>query len=134
MDRLSFSKVIDNKRRSNGLLKKWIWLVKLLLLPADHRVWDCLRLFRNWFPTTVLVHHWSPEKTIFHRLIFLLFSGNKVWDETIWSVEHHKKLAKRNCKVIIAFRTSKASPKSVSDLCSQIKVDLTFLTGSKYHS
>ena len=47
---------------------------------------------------------------------------------TEYAVEDHKKLAKRNCKVIIAFRTTKCSPKSVSDLCSQIKVNLTFVT------
>ena len=63
-----------------------------------------------------------------------VFSGNQVCDEpmiTKYVVEYHKKLAKRNCKVIIAFRTTKSSPKSVSDLCSQIKVNLTFVTGSK---
>ena len=52
---------------------------------------------------------------------------------TKYVVEDHKKLAKRNCKVIIAFRTTKSSPKSVSDLCSQIKVNLTFVTGSKIY-
>ena len=53
--------------------------------------------------------------------------GHIIWGTSlriIFVVEHRAKLAKRNCKVVIAFRTSKSSPKAVSDLCSKVKVIL----------